>query len=145
MENNATNITIERKDTENKAKTGFYNIIELTINKKVTLQFFGMGSGCGTVEMKGNKYLYNLTNEEIEVLADYLKNKFSVCEGYISYLPGLIIAIHGETTSSEEQLKALGFIVLSEHSNWQDGMTGNYMQKLYGLKTNYCGIINKGT
>lgn len=145
MENNATNITIERKDTENKAKTGFYNVIELVVNKKIVLQFFGMGSGCGIVEMKGNNYLCDLTNEEIEGLADFLKNKFAYSEGYKSYLPGLIIAIHGQTTSSEEQLKALGFTVLSEHSNWQDGMTGNYMQKLYGLKTNYCGIINKGT
>lgn len=145
MGNNVIDVSIERIDTKNKAKTGFYNIINLTINNKITLEFFGMGSGCGIVEMKGNNQLCNLNETEIKYLSDYLKNKFANVEGYRSYLPGLIIAIHGQSTFSEEQLKALGFTVLSEHSNWQDGINGNYIQKLYGLKTNYDGVINKGT
>lgn len=140
MENSGINI--ERRDTKDHNKNGWYATVEIVINKKTTLSFHGMVSGCGTVEMQGNKYLDSLNCEEITFLADYLKNKLTLENGYTSFVPGLIIAIHGQSTSSEEQLKALGFEVLSEHLNWQDGREGIYKQKLYGLKTNYKGKEN---
>lgn len=111
--------------------------------------------GCGIAQLQGVGYIFYLKDEELVEFKDILQNKitnlsnFSI-DSYKCFKVGYIICTLGEMfrnnsyINNESYLLKLGFSELSEYSNWRHKDSGEEIQKLYGLHTNFNNIKNKG-
>lgn len=135
MVNNVINI--ESIQLESKASGEFYSSFGIKFFDKVTLEFHGMSTGCGIMQVRNIKNLSILTDEELEVVKDHLINKFNT--NYLSV--GIIIGTLGPEGSYgnyESFVLKAGFVKLTEYNNWYDTKTeNNHIARVYGLKLNY--------
>ena len=153
MENKYFNISIHGSKFD---KSWHDAIIITNIRTGCYLKLQETIMGCGIVQIYGISTFYSYSTEELEELKDILNNQITqvnvlLKDNYRCMKVGLIIATLGEAYRNgsyelnELKLKQLGFTELSNYSNWRHDESGNEIQKLYGLKTNYNNIINKGT
>ncbi len=146
MENKS--IKFEKIDgSDVSAGGGHYNPFTIRIKENVSLRFNGMSVGCGIMQCQNVKSLNQLNDEELAQVKDFLKNKLTTLDKYFKSF-GIIVATLGPEGKfkdyKEEGLLKAGFEKMCDYSNWYDDVDGNWIARLYVLRTNCGGKENKG-
>lgn len=149
MEKKSINVIRDYDDVNSEAKGDFYSSCSLIVNGKKTLELHGLSTGCGIGQCVGFYRLADLTDDEFEQLKEYLTEYITDDEiDYKQFRVGAIIGTLGPSNNDKGNntktlVEKLGFVKISEYSNWYDSSSGSWRQSLYIFKPKYRTLENK--